>query len=122
MASNTQIIRDFVAAWSNLDPAELTGYFTEDGCYHNMPIEPVKGREAVQQFIANFAGGWAETQWDILNIVEEGDVVFCERLDRTKSAAGNVDLPCVGVFEMRDGKIQVWRDYFDLGTYLRAVG
>jgi len=32
-----------------------------------------------------------------------------------------VDLPCVGVFEMRDGKIAVWRDYFDLGTYQRAM-
>lgn len=121
MSSNADIIREFVAAWSNLDPAELAAYFTEDGCYHNMPIDPVSGREAVEQFITNFAGGWSETRWDILNIVEQGDIVICERLDRTRSPAGNVDLPCVGVFEMSDGKIRVWRDYFDLGTYANAM-
>jgi limonene-1,2-epoxide hydrolase len=30
-------------------------------------------------------------------------------------------LPCLGVFEMQDGKIRVWRDYFDLGSSLRAL-
>lgn len=28
-----------------------------------------------------------------------------------------VDLPCLGVFEMEDGKIKVWRDYFDMATF-----
>ena len=37
MPDNEQIVRDFVAAWSRLDPAELAGYFTEDGCYYNIP-------------------------------------------------------------------------------------
>jgi limonene-1,2-epoxide hydrolase len=47
--------------------------------------------------------------------------VIVERLDRTRAGAKSVDLPCTGVFEMRDGKIRVWRDYFDLGTYARAM-
>jgi limonene-1,2-epoxide hydrolase len=121
MPSNTEIITEFVQAWSNLNPEELATYFTEDGCYYNMPTQPVKGREAVQGFIANFLANWTETQWDILNIAEAGDVVICERLDRTKTTAGNVDLPCVGVFEMQDGKIKEWRDYFDLGTFMKAM-
>jgi len=32
-----------------------------------------------------------------------------------------VNLPCCGVFEMQDGKIKVWRDYFDMGTYVSAL-
>lgn len=121
MPSNTEIITEFVQAWSNLNPEELASYFTEDGCYYNMPTQPVKGREAVQDFIANFLANWTETQWDILNIAKAGNVVICERLDRTKTTAGNVDLPCVGVFEMQDGKIKEWRDYFDLGTFMKAM-
>jgi limonene-1,2-epoxide hydrolase len=99
----------------------LAGYFTEDGVYHNMPIDPVSGRQAVEQFITHFAGKWTDTRWEILNIVEQGDLVFCERIDRTRTTAGNVDLPCMGVFEMHDGKIRVWRDYFDLNTYAGAM-
>ena len=43
------------------------------------------------------------------------------RLDRTQAGDKTVDLPCTGVFEMEDGKIKVWRDYFDLGTYVKGM-
>ncbi len=119
--SNIDTIRDFVAAWSRLDASELAGYFTDDGCYHNMPAKPVSGRDNVEAFIRGFLSNWTETTWDILNITEEGDTVFCERLDRTKTTAGNVDLPCFGVFEMEGGKIKVWRDYFDMNTFMSAM-
>jgi limonene-1,2-epoxide hydrolase len=119
--SNSEIIREFIGAWSRLDPKELAGYFSEDGVYYNMPAAPVEGRENVENMIRGFTAGWKQTQWDILNLVAEGDVVVAERLDRTQGADKSVDLPCVGVFEMKDGKIKVWRDYFDLGTYMRAM-
>lgn len=122
MSDNAAIIRDFCRAWSRLDPDELAGYFTEDGVYFNVPTEPVSGREAVRQFIAGFTASWTETDWEIRTLIADGDTVFCERVDRTKTTAGDVDLPCAGVFEMRDGRIAVWRDYFDLGTFMRAMG
>jgi limonene-1,2-epoxide hydrolase len=86
-----------------------------------MPARPVAGRTAVQAFIAGFTKDWSATEWDVVNIVEAGDLVFAERLDRTRMGDKSVDLPCCGVFEMTDGKIRVWRDYFDLGTYTRAA-
>jgi limonene-1,2-epoxide hydrolase len=123
MADNTRIVRDFIAAWSRLDADELAGYFTEDGTYYNMPTRPVSGRDNVRDFIRGFAAGWASTQWDVVNIIAADDVVIAERVDRTKTKAGkSVDLPCCGVFEMQDGKIKVWRDYFDLGVFMKAVG
>ena len=42
-------------------------------------------------------------------------------MDRTVVAGRKVDLPCVGIFEMENGKIKVWRDYFDLATFTGAV-
>jgi len=118
---NEQIIRQFIAAWSRLDPEELSSYFSEDGVYHNMPSGPVQGRENVRKMIAAFIGPWTETRWDILHLVAAGDIVAAERLDRTKAGDKAVDLPCTGIFEMENGKIKVWRDYFDLGTYLKAM-
>ena len=118
---NVTIIREFIEAWSSLDADKLADFFTEDGTYHNMPTQPVTGKENVRTFIQNFLATWTETQWDILNILGEGDVVIAERLDRTKTSLGDVDLPCTGVFEMEDGKIKVWRDYFDLNTFMSAM-
>lgn len=118
---NERIIRDFIAAWSRLDPTELADYFTEDGCYHNMPAQPVRGRGNVEQFIRGFTATWTETQWDVVSLASAGNRVFAERVDRTKTSKGNVDLPCIGVFELEGGKIREWRDYFDLNTYMNAM-
>ena len=121
MNDNERIIRDFIAAWSRLDASELASYFTEDGCYYNIPTDPVRGRDNVEAFIKGFTANWTETEWDIVSIGAVGDRVYAERLDRTKTTAGDVDLPCLGVFEMRDGRIAEWRDYFDLGTFMKAM-
>lgn len=121
MSANKKLIEEFCAAWSRLDPGELAAYFCDDGIYHNMPAGPVEGRAKIEQFIRAFAGAWTKTDWEILNLAENGQVVIAERVDRTEAGARSVDLPCTGVFEIRDGKIACWRDYFDLGTYTRAM-
>ena len=118
---NVVTITDFVAAWSRLDPDELASYFTADGCYHNIPVGPVVGRDNVRDMIAAFIADWTATRWDLLNIVGAGDVVIAERLDRTEAGDKSVNLPCAGVFEMEDGKIKVWRDYFDMATFVDAM-
>lgn len=121
MADSEKTILDFIAAWSRLNVDEIVSYFAEDGVYHNMPTQPVKGHAALRQFIAAFLKMWSKTDWDILNIVSKGNVVIAERLDRTVAMGKNVNLPCCGVFEMENGKIKVWRDYFDMGTYMKAL-
>jgi limonene-1,2-epoxide hydrolase len=84
-----------------------------------MPTQPVQGKEQLKQFIGSFISNWTKTNWDTLNIIGKGDVVIAERLDRTEVGDIKVDLPCCGVFEMEEGKIKVWRDYFDMGTYTK---
>ncbi len=114
-------IRDFVEAWSRLDAAELASYFCDDGVYHNMPTGPVSGRKNIEAFIAGFIRDWTSTEWDIVNLLAAGNLVIVERLDRTVIGDRKVDLPCTGIFEMEAGQIKVWRDYFDLGTYMKAL-
>ncbi len=121
MPSNKEIIQEFIEAWSRLDADELVNYFATDGVYHNMPAAPVSGHDSLKPFIAGFIGNWTRTDWDILNLVEYGDIVIAERLDRTMVGDISVDLPCCGVFEMEDGKIKVWRDYFDMATYTKPL-
>jgi limonene-1,2-epoxide hydrolase len=121
MEANERIIREFIEAWSRLDPEELSAYFADDGVYHNMPTGPVSGRANVKKLIRGFIASWTETTWDILNIMSSGNVVIAERLDRTRAGDKSVDLPCVGVFELEAGKIKSWRDYFDFATYQRGM-
>lgn len=121
MHDNETVVRDFLAAWSRLDVDELVGYFTEDGIYHNMPIAPVQGHSGLRAFITAFLDGWSATDWEILNLACAGQTVFAERIDRTRANGRDIALPCCGVFEMEQGKIKVWRDYFDMATYRNAA-
>ena len=84
-------------------------------------MEPVQGKEQVKHFIAAFIQPWTSTTWDLLSIVSEGDLVMAERVDRTLAGEKSVDLLCVGVFQMEEGKIKSWRDYFDSNTYFEAM-
>ncbi|MGE0621227.1 MAG: limonene-1,2-epoxide hydrolase family protein [Pseudomonadales bacterium] len=118
---NEAVVREFIAAWSRLDPDELVSYFTSDGTYHNMPMAPVTGRENLRQFIAGFLVSWEKTDWEVISLVADGDLVIAERVDRTLAGGRYVELPCVGVFEMEDGRIRIWRDYFDMQTYVNAI-
>ena len=115
------LVREFCAAWSRLDIEELMAYFTDDAVYHNMPGPPATGRAAVRTTIERFLGGWQKTQWDIVSIAANGNIVLAERVDRTDTGGKHIDLPVVGVFEIEGGKIRAWRDYFDLATYTRAM-
>lgn len=118
---NEQVVLDFFEAWERLDPEELAGYFTEDGIYHNVPAQPVQGRENVERLIRGFIADWTGTEWEVRTLVSDGDVVVAERIDHVTAGDRSVDLPVVGVFEMEDGRIAAWRDYFDLATYQRGL-
>lgn len=121
MKTNEEIVRDFIAAWSRLDVEEIVSCFTPNGTYHNMMNTPVSGHDNLRRFIGGFIKDWTRTTWDVLNIVVQGKIVMAERLDRIWIGDKSIDLPCCGVFLLDDGKIRMWRDYFDLATYARAI-
>ena len=121
MNKHEELIRNFVDTWPRLDVDAIVDHFTEDGIYHNMMIDPVQGRTGLTAFIGAFLNGWSDVKWDILNIASTGNLVFAERVDHFKVGGKPVDLPCCGVFEIENGKIKSWRDYFDMGTYMKAL-
>ena len=119
--NNEATVRDFITAWSRLNPSELASYFSEDGVYHNMPSEAVVGRDNIERFIAGFIRPWESTDWEVINLLADGDIVMVERLDKTVVAGRPVNLPCFGYFQLTNDEITLWRDYFDLTTYTTAL-
>lgn len=87
--------------------------------YHNMPMEPVIGPAAVRAVLEPFFAPTIENEFVIRHMVTDGPLVFAERLDRHRLATGWVELPVTGIFEIHDGQITAWRDYFDAATLLK---
>jgi limonene-1,2-epoxide hydrolase len=114
MADAESIVREFCAAWSRLDVDEIAGYFTDDAVYHNIPLQPLHGRDAIRDFLTGFLAGASSAEFRMNNIVASGNLVMTERVDAFSIGGREIAIPVAGVFEISDGKIAAWRDYFDM--------
>jgi len=116
-AESIALIRSFIEACVRADPEEFASYFAEDATWWNAPWKPIRGREAIRETLLRGAGQMAALPWEIRHIVADGDIVMAERVDHFRAGEAHVSVPCVGVFELRDGKIVAWRDYWDLQQF-----
>jgi len=123
----TDLIHRFCSEWENADwsdPAAVDAiveYFTDDAVYHNIPVEPVTGRDAIRATIAMFTTGVERVEFRIRAIVADADIVMTERVDAFIRPDKTIELPVMGTFEVRGDKIAAWRDYFDLNSYMTQV-
>ena len=123
MADNDPIdvVRRFCDAWGKEDVATIVGFFTDDAVYHNIPQAPVTGREAIANLIDSFIRpgppGIESIEFRVINIAANGPVVMTERVDVFRVADKSFELQVMGTFTITDGKINAWRDYFDMNQF-----
>ena len=122
MSAAPDVVRRFCEAWADGDLDKLLEFFTADAVYHNIPLDPVSGVDAIRATIAGFTGGVEKIEFRVLNLAADGDVVLTERVDVFTTSVRSVELPVMGTFEVRDGKIAAWRDYFDLNQFMSQMG
>lgn len=115
------VVRQFCAAWSTKDLDQIIAFFTPDAVYHNIPLAPVVGPEQIKATIEGFSGGVESIVFRVDAIAAEGGTVLTERHDIFTFANGEIDLPVMGTFEVVDGKIAAWRDYFDMNQFLSQM-
>jgi limonene-1,2-epoxide hydrolase len=120
--SNEQVVRDFCAAWSRRDADELLAFFTDDAVYHNIPMPPMQGKAAIREVFNLFLPPSETIEFEVRHLASSGSVVFTERVDRFLMGGNNVVLPVAGVFEIENGLIKAWRDYFDMAMFTNQTG
>lgn len=113
------VAKAFLAAMETLD-YDTALKFVSDACeYTNPPpIGSVHGAAGVRAVLEPFFAPTLENEFKVLREAENGPIAILERLDRHRLADKWVELPVTGVFEIRDGLIIYWRDYFDAATIL----
>jgi limonene-1,2-epoxide hydrolase len=117
-----QIIRRFCEAVPRRDSAELAAFFSDDAVYHNIPVDPVQGPEAIRKLLDSFLAPASHAEFEIRALAVSGNRVLTERVDRFVVNGKPIALPVMGIFEVRpDGRISAWRDYFDLAQFTKQL-
>ena len=119
--SNSKVIIDFIEAWNQMDFDSISSALDENIFYHNIPMEPIQGKEATLGFLMSLTD-CESIFWELLFIAENEGVVLTERVDNFNYKDGRkISLPVMGTFEIKDNKIIKWRDYFDLSTFQKQI-
>ena len=114
------VVTSFCAAWSKLDIDEMIGYFHADAVYHNIPVDPIQGRDTIKEMIVGFSAGWDRVDFEIRHTVATG--TSCSPRGWTTSSPRSAREPARhGTFEFAGGLITAWRDYFDLNQFMNQL-
>lgn len=85
--------------------------------YDNVPMGKVFGADGIKGILGPLEEQLDEVDWVVHRQVASGNVVMNERTDRFRAGDAWMELPVAGVFEVdADGRISLWRDYFDMPT------
>jgi limonene-1,2-epoxide hydrolase len=117
-----EVVHRFCATWSKLDLDALVRFFTDDAVYHNIPIAPVVGPDQIRTTIESFTAGVESIEFRVDAIAADGGTVLTERVDIFRFPGGHtIELPVMGTFQVVDGRIAAWRDYFDLNQFMSQM-
>ena len=112
----------FIAAICADDLERALTMVSDDVVYDNVPVGAVEGPDGIRQVLGGFLAPATGIDWVVHRQVAEGGTVMNERTDRFEMGGTWHELPVMGVFEVVDGRITLWRDYFDMAPLQALLG
>ncbi|WP_428120149.1 limonene-1,2-epoxide hydrolase family protein [Candidatus Poriferisodalis sp.] len=120
--SPVEVVDHFIADICRKDLDAAMSHVAEDCYYDNVPIGDMNTRDEMRDFLTPMLGGDGPVEFEVLRHTVTGNTVMNERVDRFHTGSGRqIELPVMGIFEVNDGLITFWRDYFDQGTFMRQI-
>jgi limonene-1,2-epoxide hydrolase len=111
-----KLVRELIRAYERMDWNAVADSFTEQGSLHSVMRDPVTGREVIRERLVKFHHGVQSLQLEVLHIGKVGDVVIVERMDHWVMNDRPRKLPAVGVLSFENGKVSLWKEYYDLNS------
>lgn len=127
MPTPTETVLDFCAMWGEPGgPDEaVRRWFTADTIWENHGMAITTGPDEAIALNAAFGEKFGMTTiwFEQLAVAATGNKVLTERIDHLRDGDGKTigAFAVMGVFEVQDGKIVCWRDYFDSKGMLQPV-
>lgn len=113
---NLRVVEELFAAFSANDLPRALALMADDIVYQNVPFPADRGKAAVTRTLQRFGRFVSQFAVEMRNIAARDHVVLTERVDTLSGPLVHLDIWVCGTFELRDGRITLWRDYFDLAS------
>jgi limonene-1,2-epoxide hydrolase len=117
-----QTVESFLYAIRDENYDAMLAALDEDVVYHNVGMPIIRGAHrtvgALRRLLERPSAGF---DVKIHRIAAEGTSVLTERTDVMLYGPLRIQFWVCGVFEVRDGRITLWRDYFDLLDIVKAT-
>ena len=110
------VVEAFLAAFQALDLDGALALMADDVVYQNVPFPADRGKAAVTRTLKGFSKVMSGFEVKMKNIAANNGIVLTERVDILQGKLLYLDIWVCGTFEVKDGKIALWRDYFDLAS------
>ena len=111
------LVQSMADAWGAADLDTIMAHLTDDCVYENVGMGAMSGTDEIRAGIEGFLA-MGSFHFETLRQVVDGDLVMNERIDTiTLGDGGEIALRLMGVFELRDGRVAAWRDYFDSAPF-----
>ncbi|HEX7305937.1 limonene-1,2-epoxide hydrolase family protein [Lentzea sp.] len=120
MTDPREVVLALLRATESCDPGEVVRHMADDVVWQNVPLPPARGRASVAKQLHAMHKVVHEVEVRVHNIAVNGDVVLTERTDVIGRGAWRAEFWVCGTFVVRDGKVVLWRDYYDNATFLFA--
>lgn len=112
--SEIAAVTAFLDALAVSDVRAALALVDDDVVYTNVSLPTVRGRRAMARMFAAFERySWLGFDYRMINIAAEEGVVLTERIDELRVGPMIAQFWVCGRFEVTDGRIEAWRDYFD---------
>jgi limonene-1,2-epoxide hydrolase len=111
----------FIAALERKDLDAALALVSDDVEYDNVPMGKVHGPDEVRRTLGPMVQACTTIEWVVHRHAAQDHLVFNERLDRFEMPFGWIEVAVTGVWEVHDGRITLWRDYFDEPSYRRQL-
>ena len=119
--SAEEVVNQFIEAVGRKDEASAMALVADDCYYDNVPVGDMTGKDKMAEFLAPMFKSKGPVVFEIHRQTTTGNVVMNESTDRFVMKGKEIAIPVVGVFEVNDGKITFWRDYFDNGMFMEQI-
>ena len=111
-AEPDEVVSTFLRRLEAHDVDAAMELMTEDAVWINVSLPTVRGRRRIERLLRALDRR-GDFRAHFHHVVSDGDVVLTERTDGLRVGRFEQRFWVYGRFELRDGRIAVWRDSFD---------